>query len=83
MPAEATRAQRRSARRSAPEVVAPTNRINVALPFSNLRVEESTKDLAELSGIVADLVAVVEATSPGPKVEELRERAEVMKSRLQ
>jgi len=69
--------------RSAPEVVAPTNRVNVALPFGNIHVEESSKDLAELTAIVADLAAIVEEAAPGPKVKRLRERAQLLKTRLQ
>ena len=69
--------------RSAPEVVAPTSRVNVALPFSHLHVEESSKGLAELASLVADLVAVVEAGSPGPKTKKLRDQAQALKARFQ
>ncbi len=69
--------------RSAPEVVAPTSKVNVALPFSHLHVEESSKDLGELSGIVADLAGIVEEANPGPKVKRVRERAQVLRRRLQ
>jgi hypothetical protein len=80
--ADDTDAQRTKPR-SAPEVVAPTSRVNVAFPFSHLHVEESSKDLAELSGIVADLAAMVEQAAPGPGVTKLRERAQVLRTRLQ
>jgi len=43
--------------RSAPEVVAPTNRVNIALPFGNIHVEEASKDLAELAAITAELIS--------------------------
>lgn len=69
-------------RRPVPEVVAPTNRVNVALPFSSLRVEESSKDLAELAAVVADLTEIVEGLAPGPKMRRLRERARVLTNRL-
>jgi hypothetical protein len=68
--------------RTAPDVVAPTNKVNVALPSSHLHVEESSKDLAELSAIRADLAAVVEEIAPGPKVKRLRERAQVSTTRF-
>jgi len=67
---------------SAPGVVAPTNRVNVAFPFGNIHIEESSKDLAELSGIVADLASVVESLASGPKVKKLREQAELLTARL-
>ena len=68
--------------RSAPDIVAPTNRINVALPFSRLEVSESSKDLAELASIVTDLIAVLEASNPSAEVEKLAERAQVLSARL-
>ena len=45
---------------AAPEVVAPTNRVNVALPFGSIHIEETSKDLAELSRLVADLASILE-----------------------
>jgi hypothetical protein len=69
--------------RSAPEVVAPTNRVNVALPFSHLHVEESSRAVAELAALFADLAVIVEQAVPGPKATELRKRAETLRSRLQ
>jgi hypothetical protein len=46
--------------RSAPKVVAPTNKVNVALPFSRLTVEEPTKltagDWISLAGLVVSVV---------------------------
>ena len=68
--------------RAAPEVVAPTNKVNVALPFSHLHVEESSKNLAELISIVSDLIGVVEQAAPGPKVKKLRERVHVLAGSL-
>lgn len=69
--------------RSAPEVVAPSNRVNVALPFSHLHVDDSSRDLGELAALVADLTGLVEEAAPGPKARGLRERAHVLKVRLQ
>jgi len=66
----------------APEVVAPTNRINVALPFSHLQVEETSTELAELAQIVGDLAAVVADVAPASKAKTLRARAEALTSRL-
>ena len=65
---------------SAPEVVAPTNWVNVALPFSHLCVEESSKATAELAALVADIAAIVEEAVPGPKAKRLRERAQALKA---
>jgi len=68
--------------RSAPEVVAPTSRVNVAFPFSNIRIAEPTQELVELAVVVAELVRIVERVAPGNDVERLRERAEVLAVRL-
>jgi len=67
---------------SAPEVVAATNRVNVALPFSSIHIEESSRDLAELAVVVADLVTIVEGVAPGPKVKRQRERTQMLATRV-
>jgi hypothetical protein len=68
--------------KQAPGVVAPTTRVNLALPFSKITVEEPGKDLAELASIVAALAAVVERTADDPFLPELRKRAEAFAARL-
>jgi len=67
---------------SGPEVVAPTNRVNVALPFGSVHIEESSKELVELAKLVAELAAVTEDLSPGPRVRGLREHAQELALRL-
>ena len=67
---------------SGPEVVAPTNKVNVALPFGTIHIEESSKDLAELARVVAELASFTEGLAPGPKVKELREQAQVLAAKL-
>ena len=46
--------------RSAPKVVSPTNRVNVALPFSRLTVKEpttlTTGELISLAGLVVSVI---------------------------
>jgi hypothetical protein len=68
--------------KQAPDVVAPTTRVNLALPFSKITVEEPGKDLAELASIVAALAAVMERTVDDPFLPELRKRAEAFAARL-
>jgi hypothetical protein len=68
--------------RTAPEVVAPTNRVNVALPFSSFHVEEPSRELVELVDVVAELVAMLETLAPVPEAERLRERVQALKVRL-
>lgn len=63
---------------SAPRMIAPTNKVNVALPFSKITVEEPSKEFRELARIVAGLAAVVECLAAQPEVTRLRERADVI-----
>jgi hypothetical protein len=63
---------------SAPRVIAPTNKVNVALPFSKNTVEEPGKEFAELAAIVAALAAAMERVVTEPDMTLLRERADVL-----
>jgi hypothetical protein len=67
--------------RSAPRVVAPTNKVTVALPFSKITLEEPGKEIAELAAIVAELTAIVERVAEGPELTRLRDRAEALAAR--
>ena len=63
-------------------VVVPSTKVNLALPFSKITVEEPGKDLAELASMVAALAAVMERTADDPFLPELRKRAEALAARL-
>ena len=67
--------------RQAPRVVAPTNKVTVALPFSKITLEEPGKEVAELAAIVAELTAIVERVAEGPELARLRDRAEAVAAR--
>ena len=75
-----TTATRRA--RPVPTVVTPLTKVNLALPFSKITVEEPGKDTAELASIVAAMAAVMERTLDEPFLPELRKRAEVLAARL-
>jgi len=63
--------------------VTPLTKVNLALPFSKITVEEpGVKDLAELASTVAALAAVMERTADDPFLPELRKRAEALAARL-
>jgi uncharacterized membrane protein len=66
----------------APAIVTPLTKVNLALPFSKITVEEPGKDLAELASVVAALAAVMERTADDPFLPELRQRAEALAARL-
>jgi hypothetical protein len=75
-----TTATRRA--RPVPTVVTPLTKVNLALPFSKITVEEPGKDTAELASIVAAMAAVMERTLDEPFLPELRKRAEALAARL-
>ena len=68
--------------RSAPRVVAPTNRINVALPFSKIQTSEPSKELSELADLVVELAAIAERLSLGREGETLLARAQALATAL-
>jgi len=80
-PAE-TNGQRRSKFRGAPEVVAPSNNVNVAFPFSQIKVEEPSRELAELASLLLDLIATMAEWVPEDHLEELSVRARALRDRL-
>jgi hypothetical protein len=57
-------------------------RINVAFPFSTLKVHEPSKDLAALANLVEEIIDLLITVAPGPKVDELKERANTLAARL-
>jgi hypothetical protein len=67
--------------RHAPGVVAPSNRVNVAFPFSKITVQEASQELAELTVLVDDLVEALEA-STGQELKEIRQRANALAARF-
>ncbi len=68
--------------RSAPDVVAPTNRINVALPFSKIQTLEPSKELGELAEVVAGLAAILEDVAPGKESKKLHDHAKRLAAQL-
>jgi hypothetical protein len=64
-------------------IVAPINRVNLALPFSTITVQERSKEFAELSAIVAELLTALETGngSLGEAITVLRQRAEALAAR--
>ena len=68
--------------RPAPAILTPLTRVNLALPFSKIAVEEPSRDTAELASIVAALAAVMERTADDPFLPEMHKRAEALAARL-
>jgi hypothetical protein len=68
--------------REAAHVVAPSNRVTVAFPFSQIKLEEPSKELAELAALVFDLVGAMAEWVPEDRLEELQARARVLRDAL-
>ncbi len=60
-----------------------TTRVNVAFPFSQIKVQEPSEDLAELARLVRALADQLVAVDPGPKTQELAAQAHAVAARLQ
>ncbi len=73
---------KRDAKRRGPEVVSPSSRVNVAFPFSQIKLEEPSKELAELAAVVVDLVDSMAEWIPEERLGELRERARAVHESL-
>jgi len=69
-------------RREAPGVVAPSSRVNIAFPFSQIKLEEPSKELAELAALVFDLVGTMAEWVPEDRLDELRARAQALRDAL-
>jgi hypothetical protein len=67
---------------SGPSAEVVTTRVNVAFPFSQLRVQEPSEDLAALAVLVRDIAVLLADTAPGSTAQELAKRAHVLASRL-
>ena len=59
-----------------------TTRVNVAFPFSNIRVQEPSEDVAALAVLVRELAELLADVAPGSKAVELEERARALVIRL-
>ncbi len=68
--------------REAPRVNAPSSRVNIAFPFSQIKLEEPSKELAELAALVFDLVGAMAEWVPEDRLEDLRSRAQVLRDAL-
>ena len=68
--------------REASRVNAPSSRVNIAFPFSQIKLEEPSKELAELAALVFDLVGAMAEWVPEDRLEELRSRAQVLRDAL-
>lgn len=65
-----------------PAVHAPSNRVNIAFPFSEIKLEEPSKELAELAALLFDLIGTMAEWVPEDRLEELRARGLALRDAL-
>jgi hypothetical protein len=68
--------------RENPGLVAQSHRVNIAFPFSQIKLEEPSKELAELAALVLDLVEAMAEWVPEERLEDLHDRAQVLRDAL-
>ena len=65
-----------------PPRVDSSTRVNVALPFSQFKIQEPSDHLVALTALVEDLADLVAVTVPGPEADALRHRAHDLASQV-
>ena len=65
-----------------PAVHAPSSRVNIAFPFSQIKLEEPSKELAELAALVFDLIGTLAEWIPEDRLEDLRARGLALRDAL-
>ncbi len=63
------------------KVIAPTNRITVAFPFSKISLPGAGDDVADLAELVRDMADLLAKASPSVKAESIRKRAHALAAR--
>lgn len=66
----------------APARVDSSTRVNVALPFSQFKIQEPSDHLRALTAVVEDLADLVAGAVPGPQAESLLRRAHELASQI-
>lgn len=67
---------------AAPPMAAPSSRVTVALPFSQVKMHEPSQEISDLVTLVADLLDALEDTLPRSHFQALADRAAVLRTRL-
>jgi hypothetical protein len=65
-----------------PNAEVVTTKVNVAFPFSQIKVQEPSEDLAALAALVRELADLLADIAPGSKAPELAKRAQALATRL-
>jgi hypothetical protein len=66
-------------------VHAPSNRTNIALPFSKIQLQEPSAELSELAGLLCDLIEAFQQTLPKAQrkpLNDIHARAQALRARM-
>jgi hypothetical protein len=69
-------------RRRAPEKVMSATRVNVAFPFSSVKISEPSEHLIALTALLHDMAVLVADVAPGAEADRLCGRAEELLARV-
>jgi hypothetical protein len=71
-----------STKKPEPNSEVVTTRVNVAFPFSQIRIQEPSEDLAALAALIRDLADLLADGATGSQAAELQKRAHALATRL-
>ena len=60
----------------------PTSRVNIALPFSQIRMQEPSQELADAVALIGDLVTALKDTLSATQYEEFEAQVDSLRARL-
>lgn len=66
----------------APGVHAPSTRVTIAWPFSQIKLQEASEELKDLTGLLIDLVDALADVVAEERLAPLRDRAQALRARL-
>ena len=66
----------------APAASGPSSRVNIALPFSQIRLQEPSQELADVVSLLGDLLDALKDTLTAAQYEALAEQADSLRARL-
>jgi hypothetical protein len=64
------------------EVHNATTRVTIAWPFSQIKLQEASAELAELAGLLSDVIDALSEFVPEDRLRPLRDRATSLRARL-
>jgi hypothetical protein len=63
-------------------VHAPSTRVTIAWPFSQIKLQEASEELKELTDLLSDLLEAMSEVVGEDRLAPLRERADSLRARL-